>query len=123
MDNDGNMTEQKFACMEFQISPIDYHTWGCPVLFLEAPLQRGPEEIPKWEPTKRTRLYPGHSPFHTRSVALLFNTITGNISPHYHVVFDDTFSTVEHMRKGTVPGNKKNGRRALIDFYTGILHS
>ena len=28
--------------------------------------------------------------------------------PQYHVVFDDTLSTVEHMRKGTVPVNCKN---------------
>ena len=41
-------------------------------------------------------------------VALVIKTITGNVSPHYHVVFGDTFSTVYHMRRGTVPGNWKN---------------
>ena len=39
---------------------------------------------------------------------LVLNSITGYVSPQYHVVFDDTFSTVEHMRKVTVPGNWKN---------------
>ena len=33
------------------------------------------------------------------------NTRTDNVSPQYHVVFDDTFSTVEHKRKGTVQEN------------------
>ena len=41
-------------------------------------------------------------------MALVLDTITGNAPPHYHVVFDDTLSTVEHMGKGTVPGNWKN---------------
>ena len=41
-------------------------------------------------------------------MAIVLNTRTGNVFPQYHVVFDDTFSTVEHTRKGTVPGNWKN---------------
>ena len=30
------------------------------------------------------------------------------MSPQYHVVLDNTLSTVDHMRKVTVPGNRKN---------------
>ena len=94
--------------MKFQIFSTDYHTWGFPVFVPEDPLQGGPAGLPKWELRTRSGVYLGHSPFHAGSVALLLNTITGNIFPQYHVVFDDTFSTVEHMRKGTVPGNWKN---------------
>jgi elongation factor G len=36
-------------------------------------------------------------------VALVFNPRTGRVSPQYHVVFDDTFSTVPFMDNGTVP--------------------
>ena len=42
------------------------------------------------------------------SVDLKWNTRTGYVYPHYHVVFEETLSTVEHMRKGTDPGNWKN---------------
>ena len=40
-------------------------------------------------------------------MALLLNTITGNFYPQYHVVFDDTFSTVYHKRKEKVTVNWK----------------
>ena len=86
-----------------------YHlTWGYPIFVLEFPLQGGPSGLPKWKPRARTRVYLGHSPFHIGSVALVLNNITGNVSPQYHVIFDNTFSTLEHMRKGTVLGNCKN---------------
>ena len=41
-------------------------------------------------------------------MALVLNTRTGHVLPQYHVVVDDKFSTVEHMKKVTVPGNWKN---------------
>jgi len=41
--------------------------------------------------------------FHVGSIALVFNPKTGRVSPQYHVVFDDTFSTVPYMDAGTVP--------------------
>ena len=41
-------------------------------------------------------------------MALLLNAIIGHVYPQYHVFFDDTFSTVEHMRKGKVPVNWEN---------------
>ena len=46
---------------------------------------------------------PGHSPTHARSVALVSNPSTGHASPQFHVIFDDDFTTVEHMKTGTVP--------------------
>jgi hypothetical protein len=47
----------------------------------------------------------GHSPCHAGSVALVLNPTTGHVSPQFHVVFDDTFSTVPFMREGTVPSH------------------
>ena len=41
-------------------------------------------------------------------MALVLNIRTGHVPPQYYVVFDDIFSTVEHMRKVIVPGNWKN---------------
>ena len=41
-------------------------------------------------------------------MALLLNTRTEHVSLQYHVVFDEIFSTLDHMSKGTVPVNFKN---------------
>ena len=48
-------------------------------------------------------MYLGHSPIHVSSVALVFNPVTGLVSPAYHVVFDDNFSTVPYMQNASVP--------------------
>ena len=81
-----------------------FHTLFCPVYVLDARAQSaGGPGTPKWEPRSRIGVYLGHSPFHAGSVALVFNPRTGRVSPQYHVVFDDTFSTVPYMDAGTVP--------------------
>ena len=72
--------------------------------------------LPKWEPREITGLYLGHSPFHAGSVDLVLNTRTGNAPPQYHVFFDDTFYTVEHIRKGTVLGNWKS----LVKYHSEL---
>ena len=71
----------------------------------------------------RTGVYLGNSPFHAGSVSLVLNNRTGHVSPQYHVVFDYTFSTMEDMRKGAVPGNLKTDKGALIACYAGKTHS
>ena len=50
-------------------------------------------------------IYIGRSPAHAGNVALLLNPKTGLVSPQYYVVFDDDFTTVQRLRKGTVPPN------------------
>ena len=108
MDEEGRTPGNKSTNVKFQIWTIDYHTWGWPVFVLEAPLQGGPSGITKWEPISRTGYYLVHHSFHYGSVTLVLNTITGHVSPQYHVVFGDTLSIVEHMGKGTVPENWEN---------------
>ena len=66
--------------------------------------------------------YLGRSPSHASNVALVLNPKTGLVSPQYHVVFDDDFTTVPHLRKGTMPSNwetlVKNSREKSTDeFY------
>jgi Reverse transcriptase (RNA-dependent DNA polymerase) len=51
-------------------------------------------KISKWLERARIGIYLGKSPRHARSVALVLNPQTGNVSPQYHVKFDDTFETV-----------------------------
>ena len=72
---------------------------------LQNSLGAGP---PKWEPRSRIGLYLGHLPFHAGSVALVWNPTTGRVSPQYHVVFYDDFSTVPYMEAGTIPPNWEN---------------
>ena len=59
----------------------------------------------KWEPRSIMGVYLGHSPFHASSVALVFNPLTGWVTPQYHVVYDGKFSTVAYMEEGAVPPN------------------
>ena len=82
-----------------------FHPFGCPVYVLDAKLQSGVSKIPRWDPRSRIGVYLGHSPHHAGSVSLVLNLTTGHVSPQYHVVFDDDFSTVENLRLGTVPTN------------------
>ncbi len=48
-------------------------------------------------------IYVGQSPNHAENVALVLNPITGLVIPQYHLVFDNNFSTVPNIQKGTVP--------------------
>ena len=77
------------------------------VYILDSKLQSGLGEIPKLEPRSRLGIYVGHSPVHAGNVALVLNPRTGLVSPQYHVVFDNIFSTVPFMRSASVPPNWK----------------
>ena len=72
---------------------LNSHPWGCPVYVLQPKLQDG-MKIPKWEPRSRRGQYMGHSPLHASTVGLVRNLKTENISPQFHVVYDDFFETV-----------------------------
>ena len=72
---------------------------------MDSRLQSGIAGPPKWEPRSRLGIYVGHSPSHAGSVALVLNPRTGHVSPQYHVVFDDLFTTVACMKKSEVPPN------------------
>ena len=57
MDEERKTLEKKFSGVNFQNFPTDFHTWGRPIFFIEAPLQGGPAGPPEWEPRERTRVY------------------------------------------------------------------
>ncbi len=69
------------------------HVWGAPAYVLHPKLQDG-SKIPKWDPRSRQGLHLGWSPLHASSVPLVLNLTTGHVSPQFHVVFDDWFTTV-----------------------------
>lgn len=73
---------------------VNCHTWGCPIFVLEPKLRKSGVKIPKWAPRSRQGVYMGFSKFHSSLIALVLNKSTGSISPQFHVVFDDGFTTV-----------------------------
>ena len=106
MSLDGRTPDMKFSGVAAQTLRLrDFHTFGCPVYVLDSRLQSSTMGVPKWEPRARLGIYLGRSPSHAANVALVLNPKTGLVSPQFHVVFDDDFSTVPHLRKGTVPPN------------------
>lgn len=70
------------------------HVWGCPVFVLEPKLRKTGVKIPKWAPRSKQGVYLGFSKHHSTLIALVLNKSTGSISPQFHCVFDDAFTTV-----------------------------
>ena len=103
INDNGDSPESVLANVANSAQVQDFHTWGCPVYILESGLQSGSIGPPKWDPRARLGIYVGHSPAHAGSVALVLNPSTGHVSPQYHVVFDDDFTTVPNLRNGTMP--------------------
>ena len=105
LNRNGDHPIQAFcgAKLPFNAQLKDQHTWGCPVFVLES--KAANHMMPKWDPKGRVGIYLGHSPSHAGTVALVLNPRTLHVSPQYHVVFDDEFSTVPYMRKSEMPPN------------------
>ena len=97
LDNEGLSPIMKLSGIRTKMELRNEHPLFCPVYTLDKNLQSGPGMIPKWNPRSNAGMYLGHSPEHASNVALVMNLTTGMISPQYHVVFDDTFSTVGHI--------------------------
>jgi hypothetical protein len=69
------------------------HTFGCPVYVLHPRLQDG-QKVPEWQPRARRGQFLGYSMERSSSIGLIPNTNTASISPQYHVVHDDHFTTI-----------------------------
>ena len=83
----------------------DLHVCGCPVYVLDPQLQAG-QKLPRWQPRSRRGVFLGFSSQHSSEVPLVLNLQTGSITPQYHVVFDDHFSTVTSVaREEDPPGH------------------
>jgi hypothetical protein len=71
----------------------DFRVFGCPVFVLDKRLQDG-DNLQKWKARSWLGIYIGHSLQHVGNVPVIYNPITTHISPQFHVVFDDSFTTV-----------------------------
>jgi hypothetical protein len=74
--------------------------FGCPSFVLDPKLQDG-KKLPKWKPRSCQGQFLGFSPDHSTSVSLILNVQTGSISPQFHVVFDEKFTTVSSSHSTT----------------------
>ena len=101
VDLEGNTPESKLHGVKPDSIPVKtYHTLFCPIYILDSRLhEAGGACPPKWEPRSRIGVYLGHSPFHTSSVAIVFNPSAGRASPQYHVVFNDKIPQFHTWRK------------------------
>jgi Reverse transcriptase (RNA-dependent DNA polymerase) len=71
----------------------DLHVWGCPTYVLDPRVQDG-KKLPKWTPRSRRGVFVGLSKRHASTAPLILNLDTLYISPQFHCVFDNWFSTV-----------------------------
>ena len=93
---DGNKTPMQ--CMsgtDVAINKKHYKTFGCPTYVLLNPLQKN-DPFPKWSERAKVGIYLGQSPQHNRNVALVLSRETGLVSPQFHVLCDNHFTTVKN---------------------------
>ena len=105
LDESGKSPVEIVAGIEAEIHCENFHTWGCSVFILAEENYSGLTGTPKLEPRARVGVYLGHSSTHAGNVALVLNLQTGHMSPQYHLVFDDDFTTVEYIESGNEPPN------------------
>lgn len=71
----------------------DLHVWGCPVYVLDKSMADG-KKVPRWQPRSIRSINMGLLDKHASTVPLVLNVASGYITPQFHVVFDDWFTTV-----------------------------
>jgi hypothetical protein len=73
---------------------MDYRIFGCPVYVLNKDLQDNPSSAKKWAKRAWQGIYLGHSKQHTHNVALIYNIKTSHVTPQFHLVFNEEFTTI-----------------------------
>ena len=114
LDDNLMSPEEKLTGVRANLHVRDEHPLFCPVFVLDKKLQGSLGGIPKWNPRANAGVYLGHSPDHASNVALVLNLATGLVSPQFHVVFDDEFSTVDFIKSKKEPSNWEH----LCRYYT-----
>jgi hypothetical protein len=100
----GLTPEEIFTGTKHKLRFSDFHPLGCPIFVLDPSLQQG-HKTPRWKPRSRVGVYLGFSPEHASSVPLVLSTTTGLVSPQFHVVFDDYFTTTNCLKTNILPYN------------------
>ena len=90
----GRAPVEKLCNIELNCKHINRaRVWGCPAYVLDARLADG-KRIPKWERKARLGQFLGGSTKHSSMIGLIRNLNTEYISPQWHVVYDELFTTV-----------------------------
>ena len=99
------------------------HVWGCPAYVLDPKLQDG-KKLPKWQARTRRAQYLAISPDHSSTIGHILNLRSGFISPQYHVIYDDLFSTVPNAESGGTLKLSLDGsfwRKLIATGYESLL--
>ena len=105
LDKDGMSPLEKMSRVKRSYFRLrNEHPLFCPVYVLHRANHSG-SGTPKWQPKSAVGIYCGHSPEHAGDVALVMNLQTGHVTPQFHVVFDDGFTTVPYLEKENAPPN------------------
>ena len=107
LDHKGQTPNSILYGVDVEDIPVkSFHTLFFPIYAIDVRLQSsGRAGLPKWEPRSRIGVYLVHLPFHAGRMALVLNDTTRQVSPHYHVCFDDYCTTVPYIEAGTIPQN------------------
>ena len=78
------------------------HVWGCPMYVLKPTIQDD-RKLPKWQPKSRQGAFLGFLDSHLTIIGLIKNLHTVSVSPQYHVVYNDLFTTVTNSGEDGIP--------------------
>ena len=93
------------------------------MLVLERELQDG-NSIPKFSKHQsHIGVYFGHLPHHAGNVVLVYNPKTGLVSPQFHVVFDEAFTTVESDDPSKIEENIQKMFNEKIEVFSPVEFS
>ena len=90
----------KFDGTEIEANLNHFHLFGSPVYVLNKKLQQHNSHN-KWCDQSKVGIFICHLPFHAYSVPLALNTQMGNVSPQFHCIYNDNFSTHKRETKFT----------------------
>jgi hypothetical protein len=71
----------------------DFRIFGSPVYVLDKHLQDG-DSLPRWKAWSWIGVYVGQSLVHVGNVPVVYNPVTTHISPQFHVVYDEQFTSI-----------------------------
>jgi hypothetical protein len=72
----------------------DFRVFGSPVYVLQKKLQDG-DSFNKWRARCWQGMYIGHSLCHASNVPLIYNPLTTHITPQFHIVHDEGFTSID----------------------------
>ena len=101
-NNSGLSPMELFTGLKSSFDFSKFHTFGSPAYVLEPTLQSG-HKIPRWNPRSKLGVYLGKSAEHAGNVSLILDPSTSYVSPQFHVVHDDDFTSVLRKRVDILP--------------------